>query len=167
MTYPRRRRHIAFIILALIIFIGVVSFFYSPPQNINITYPAIQYKPGEPPSSAVKTTIKIKGTLTDPLFHPMKFSGNIEIGTFEFTKTYKLMDIDFSKEYPFSDGDFPVFYERVQNGKMDIEMFGRLKRNSDFEHLVIEILNTSHLYQRIVAPADNYEAAMIIEKAIE
>lgn len=96
----------------------------------------------------------------------MKFSGNIEIGTFEFTKAYKLMDIDFSKKYPFSD-DYPVFYERVQNGKIDIEMFGRLKRNSDFEHLVIEILNTSHQYQRIVAPAYNYEAAMIIEKAIE
>lgn len=167
MPHPRRIRLIVFIILALILIIRVASFFYSPPKDISITYPAIQYKPGEPPSSAIKTTIKIEGTLTDPLFHPKKFSGNIEIGTFEFTKTYKLMDIDFSKEYPSSSGDFPVFYERVQNGKIDFEMFGRLKRNSDFEHLVIEILNTSHLYQRIVAPAENYEAAMIIEKAIE
>ena len=167
MPDSRRIKQIAFIILALIMIIGVVSFFYSPPKNINITYPAIQYKPGEPPSSAVKTTINIEGTLTNPLFHPKKFSGNIEIGTFEFTKTYKLMDIDFSKEYPSSDGDFPIFYERVQNGTIDIKMFGRLKRNSDFEHLVIEILKPSHLYQRIVAPAEDYEAAMIIENAIE
>lgn len=76
------------------------TFFYSYPKEINITYPAIQYKPGEPSSSAVKTTIKIEGTLTDPLFRSKKFSGNIEIGTFEFTKTYKLMDIDFNGLLP-------------------------------------------------------------------
>lgn len=167
MLYPSKIRQIVLLVLALIMIIGVVSFFYSYPKEINITYPAIQYKPGEPSSSAVKTTIKIEGTLTDPLFRSKKFSGNIEIGTFEFTKTYKLMDIDFSKEYPFGDGGFPVFYETIQNGAMHFEMFGRLKRNSNFEHLVIEILNTTHLYQRIVAPAENYEAAMIIEKLVE
>lgn len=37
------------------------TFFYSYPKEINITYPAIQYKPGEPSSSAVRQQLKSKG----------------------------------------------------------------------------------------------------------
>lgn len=136
-------------------------YLYNFPRQIDIAYPAIEYRAGEP-QSAVTTTVTIKGILNKPLFRAPSFHGQFIVDKYEYTKTYQLWDIEFYQDV--------LFYHASVKGKIAHEPLGSLFTTDNFAQLNIMVAEPTDGTQRssgnlrISAPANNYEEAMEINK---
>jgi len=120
--------------------------------------------------SAKATTITIRGKLSRPLFRDAQFSGAFVIEKYDFTKTYKLMDIVFYKHI--RNGWGSLIYTDVVNGKPILQMFGSIWISGTFDKLKIFVYeplgadNKSSANLRIVAPAKTYDEAVSINQTL-
>lgn len=161
MQHIKTIRTIIFVLIFLVATAIIFCSFYTFPQKINVTYPAIQFIQGDP-SSAISTKITINGTITTPLFRSQKFIGSIMIDNLDFTKNYDLTDVDFSQKT--RDKFTPIGYVNLKlEDASDVELLMIFQTNN-FEQLEIGFYHPSN--QKIVAPADNYESAVAIDKKL-
>lgn len=162
------------ILLPLIVLIILTTcafvLFYDFPQEIDVQYPAMEYREGDK-SSAQATTVKIKGRLSRPLFHDPIFKGEFIIDKYNFTKTYELMDIVFYKHI--RNGWGSLTYTTVNNGQPIIQSFGSIWISRNFDELKIlvyepiETENKSSTDLRLMAPAKTYDEARLIEQTFD
>ncbi|MGG4554778.1 MULTISPECIES: hypothetical protein [Paenibacillus] len=111
-----------------------------------------------------KSTIKIKGILSRPIFRNASFSGQIIFDKYEFTKTYDLIDIVFYKHINPHMG--AMVYTTVKNGEPILELFGTVYISGDFDKVAFS-LSEKHGVEpntKISAPAENYDDALSISK---
>lgn len=84
------------------------------------------------------------------------------IDNLDFTKNYDLTDVDFSQKT--RDKFTPIGYVSLKlEGGSDVELLKVLQTNH-FEQLEIGFYHPSN--QKIVAPADDYESAVAIDKKL-
>lgn len=128
---------------------------YDFPQNIDLTYPAVQYRLNDP-SSAQITAVEIKGKILRPLFRRKEFTGKIRIDGYEFTKTYGQFDIIFYQNRGF------LFY----HDRSEIRTLGTIWIDGDFNRLNLYIFEERDQPSdlRISAPARTYDEAMKIDE---
>ncbi|RUT33580.1 hypothetical protein EJP77_08015 [Paenibacillus zeisoli] len=107
---------------------------YDFPKEVDIHYPAVEYRSGDQ-SSSTSTNIRIKGTLSRPFWRDSRFSGQIIIDSYPFTKSYDLIDIEFNKKI--LNGIGTLSYTQILNGKPDLQMLGTIWISGDFDKLNI------------------------------
>jgi hypothetical protein len=156
---------IIFALASVIVFISIYDF----PKKIDSEYSAVEFQVGNPESAEV-TKIKIIGTLTDPFFGESTFKGDIIIDTYDFTKSYKLMDFIFPGE-DFTTKAGTLSYTSIKDGKPVGEMLGLILKSGDFKQLAI-LVNREKPEENfpkkvISAPATNYEEALEIYEKLK
>lgn len=150
------------ITIALLGFLALYDF----PKEVDIGYPAVEYQGGNQSSSTI-TSIRIKGTLFRPLWRDSRFSGQIIIDSYPFTKSYDLIDIEFNKKI--SNGIGTLSYTQILNGRPDLQMLGAIWISGDFDKLNIWGISKTGAADKssfpiISAPARSYEEAVSINR---
>jgi hypothetical protein len=159
------------VVISCVVSLLVVSsflFLYDFPKKIDIEYPAMEYRVGKP-ESAEATTIKIKGTVRNPLFRgEPTFHGQFIVDKYDYTK--KLIVWDMFMDRP------ELLYADNLEGTPVHRHLGYLTFADRFSRLNIvvaeELSKTKEMYReiykdlRISAPAKNYEEAMKINKEL-
>lgn len=158
-------KRILILISILSILIVVFLLLYSFPKKINFTYPAIEFSIDDT-SNIKPTSIKVEGTLSQPLIRNPYFKGQIIFEHYNITKTYSMTDFDFLESSANGVGGL-VAYHGVENGRPAGGMFGFLWISKDFEDLTFQLLDTDQYPNLwISAPASNYEEAVAIYKKL-
>lgn len=162
------------ILLPLIVLIIIITcafvLFYDFPQEIDVQYPAMEYRKGDK-SSVQATTIEIKGRLSRPLFRDPIFKGEFIIDKYGFTKSYELIDIVFYKNI--QNGLGSLTYTTIINGRPIIQSFGSIWISGNFDELKIlvyepiEAENKSSTDLRLIAPAKTYDEARLIDQTFD
>jgi hypothetical protein len=166
---PKSKVNVRGLITGLILLIGISIFIlmYDFPKTIDVMYPAMEYRLNKPESGET-TKIKIKGTLTQPLFRDPIFNGVFIIDKYDSTKNYELIDIVFNKKT--LNGMGALTYVNYDKGDVDLDTFGAIWIDGKFELLSIQVFEPVDVEQktakdlRITAPVTNYNQAMLINK---
>lgn len=157
-------------LLVLILIVSIVGVLfcieYSFPKAINVTYPAIQFRPGDA-DSATSVSLSIKGTLHRPLFRNQYFSGRIAVDKYDYSK-YHMQDITFHRDIRNGWGNI-VYFDDKPSGFT----FGFVWKNGAFDN--VKILMNEPVGpgkdggiikdQQIVAPAKDYQSALELSSA--
>ncbi|WP_068618398.1 hypothetical protein [Paenibacillus tuaregi] len=166
MENVKGKLHAALIwVLMALVVVSAFCYVYKFPQEIDMQYPAVKYKVGQP-ATAQQITVKAKGTLYRPLFRDPYFSGKMIIDTYEYTSKYNLLDIVFHQDIQHGYG--AVVYETVENGRPILESLGAMWMKNDLEQfniIAFEPIGEDKKIGgdlRVSAPARTYEEAMII-----
>lgn len=161
-----------FVLIAAVLY-ATISDFGMPriPKKISISYPAVQYEPGDP-SSVTKTTIEIEGTYYRRLFQEPLFKGAIRIPDYVYT-----LEAGTDLEFPLFRRDgvlmlalmYPTYKFNSRGGIEDIktETLGLLYIDNEFEQIRIVVFPKPENPDRklyIAAPATNLEEANNILK---
>ncbi|MGO4108458.1 hypothetical protein [Paenibacillus sp. YAF4_2] len=160
---------VLFILLAAA---GLIIWKYDFPKKINLTYPAVEFRAGDP-SSVDKTTITIKGTLHRKLWRNESFSGQIDIAKYEVTKS-RMAPFIFHKEINYGWGVLTYFNEAYKTtGAVKssiIVMLSSIWKIGEFESLKL-LLNepvgqspSQGKDLEIMAPATDYESALALDR---
>lgn len=166
MTNKKLKILLLSIVLIIVITCAFVLF-YDFPQEIDVQYPAMEYRKGDK-SSVQATTVKIKGKLSRPLFRDPVFKGEFNIDKYDFTKSYDLIDIVFYKNI--RNGLGSLTYTTINNGRPIIRSFGSIWISGNFDELKIlvyepiEAESKSSTDLRLIAPAKTYDEARLIDK---
>ncbi|NIK23723.1 hypothetical protein [Paenibacillus lupini] len=161
------------VFLILLAAAGLIVWQYDFPKKINLTYPAVEFRAGDP-SSVDKTTVTIKGTLHRKLFHEeRKFTGQIEITKYEATKE-RMDPIIFSKVIN-NGGGFLNYIgaDYKPNGatkRLYTIGMGSIWKVGEFESMKLLLFEpvgesegaTKDL--KIMAPATDYESALALDR---
>lgn len=150
--------------IVLVLCSALFLYFYDFPKTIQKVYPAIQYVEGDE-SSMRQTTITVDGTLRHPLFRDQRFDGSIVIDGYEFTKSYELIEVQFYQNV--RNGLGSLVYYTAQEGSHDMQSLGFIWKTGDFDRIKIMAVgdeDESLITDTIIAPADNYDTALSIEK---
>jgi hypothetical protein len=155
------------IIFFMIIAAGLFTWLYKFPKTIDVEYPAIEYRVGDK-LSVQETTIKIKGTLSRPMFRNASFKGEFIIDKYDFTKTYELVEMIFHKDI--KNGWCSLTYYDVQNGQPILKSVGSIEISGDFDKLNIQVYEPLNAQSksttdlRISAPSKKYDEALAINQ---
>ncbi len=153
------------IILVLVLFIS----FYKFPKTINLNYPAVEFRTNE--ETIRNTTIHNQGTLYRPLFRNKVFKGHFVINSYDFTKNYNLMDIVFYKSI--RNGWGSLSYVLTKNGNLDLQTFGSIWINDNFDKLKIQVYepiwNERKSFSNLIicAPAQTLSEGLLINNSIQ
>jgi hypothetical protein len=161
---------VLFILLAAA---GLIAWKYDFPKKINLTYPAVEFRAGDP-SSVDKTTITIKGALHRKLFHEeRRFTGQIEIAKYEGTKS-RMAPIIFIKDFNKGGGFLNyIGADYKPNGatkRLYTIGMGSIWKVGEFESMKLLLFEpvgksegaTKDL--KIMAPATDYESALALDR---
>jgi hypothetical protein len=155
------------IILFMIIAAGLFTWLYKFPQTIDLEYPAIEYRVDDK-LSVQERTIRIKGTLSHPMFRNASFKGEFIIDKYDFTKTYDLVEMIFHKDI--KNGWSSLTYNDVQNGQPILKSVGSIEISGDFDKLNIQVYEPLNAQSksatdlRISAPSKKYDEAFSINQ---
>ncbi|GLX68749.1 hypothetical protein [Paenibacillus glycanilyticus] len=146
---------------------------YDFPKKINLTYPAIEFRPGNQ-ASVDKTAITLKGTLHRKLFRDQRFTGEIEITKYEVTKA-RMMPIVFNKNINngwgvtvYLNDTYDADSGAVQ--EMNIVQLSSIWKTGDFDSmkfLLFEPVGADSGQGKdlqIMAPATDYDSAMALDQ---
>ncbi|WP_027092412.1 hypothetical protein [Cohnella thermotolerans] len=152
-------------VVAAVLIAGAFLWFYRFPQTIDVEYPAVEFRPGQP-ASVEHTTMKIKGTLYRPLCRNAVFRGKLSIGKYDFTERYDLIDIVFYDNIRHGFGG--LTYWTVEDGKPVMRSVGSIWKTGRFEQVRILVSEPVDADLKagtdltLVAPAQTYEQAQAI-----
>ncbi|MFC4811945.1 hypothetical protein [Paenibacillus sp. GCM10023250] len=156
----------------LLLFIGgLVVWKYDFPKSINLTYPAVEFRPGDP-STVDRTTVTIQGTLHRKLFRNQRFTGSIAIAKYEITKS-TLFPVTFYEDLHEGWSSLTYLNGNTKTGAILVPSllgFGSVWKIGAFESvklLLTEPVGTGQGIGKdleVMAPATDYESALALDK---
>ncbi|RJE91078.1 hypothetical protein D3P07_03135 [Paenibacillus sp. 1011MAR3C5] len=165
--HPVKKRLAATVAVIVVVW-AIYTVYQHLPVTIDKAFPAIEYLEGDP-SSAAKTFITIKGTLSKPLFRKHKFNGRLVIEHYDFTKTHDIVDMKFKG---LNDNQTLLVYTAVsKDGSPDLILFGYIEQANNFEHLYIsrnpmlDMGEKAGMMHHIAGPANDFETAASISSS--
>lgn len=131
-------------LIASLLLTGSFFWFYHFPKAIDLQYPAVEFRDGDP-SSTEQTTVTIRGTLYHPFFRNEYFKGDFAVEKYDFTQKHHLFDIDFG---------FGLLNDHgLEDGEAFLESLGGISKTGSFGKLEIlvseSVPNTDGKKQRI------------------
>ncbi|WP_201007708.1 hypothetical protein [Paenibacillus glycanilyticus] len=161
---------VLFILLALA---GLIVWKYDFPKKINLTYPAVEFRPGDP-STVDKTTVTVKGTLHRKLFRNQSFTGKIEIAKYDVTKE-NMMRTTFYEDTK-SGWGVTVYLDSTHDATTgalkawNIVQFSSIWKTGEFESLKLLLFEPVGAASgqgkdlQILAPATDYDSAFALSE---
>ncbi|NIK70640.1 hypothetical protein [Paenibacillus sp. BK720] len=160
---------VLFIVLALA---GLIVWKYDFPKKINRSYPAVEFRPGNP-STVDKTTVTVKGTLHRKLFRNQQFTGSIKVAKYKLT-TARMFPVTFNKDIKEGWGSVTYFNEQYRaTGAISTGTligFTSVWKKVEFESvklLLFEPVGTGQGQGKdlqILAPATDYNSALALSE---